>query len=80
MHVADALNVPLIALFEPTLITKNRPVNKNSHILTSNYCLVGKDCNPCQYTDRFTLCQDNQCLKKISVDDVIKLMNKLNWL
>ena len=74
MHVADALNIPLIALFGATLIVKNRPVNQNSHVLTGNL-----DCQPCQYSARFNTCQDWQCMEKITVDNVVELMAKLGW-
>ena len=75
MHAADALNIPLIALFGPTLITKNRPVNENSHVLAGNLA-----CQPCQYTPDFSKCGSNDCLKLITVDNVIDYMRKLNWL
>jgi len=78
MHVADAMEIPLITLFGPTLITKNRPVNGSSHILVSENGLFGK-CVPCQYTQMFDQCTDNQCMKNISVDDILNLINELEW-
>ena len=80
MHIADALNIPLIALFGPTLVTKNRPVNKDSYVLVSNNCLYGKNLNPCQYTDAFAKCSDNICLKSIKVENIINFMRELNWI
>jgi len=74
MHVVDAFEIPLIALFGPTLITKNRPVAKNSHVLVNNL-----DCIPCQYSEDFSKCQDNKCLKEIKSDNIINYMNKLGW-
>ena len=74
MHTADALNIPLIALFGPTLITKSRPVNKDSHVLTGELA-----CQPCQYTQDFSECKDNQCLKLITVDNIIDYMKRLEW-
>lgn len=75
MHIADCLNIPLIALFGGTSIKKNRPVNENSQVLNGNL-----DCSPCQFTSRFNDCTDNQCLKRITVEHVIELMEKLKWI
>jgi len=74
MHIADALNIPLIALFGGTLVTKNRPVNKHSHVLVGNM-----DCQPCQYTQRFAECKENKCLSNITVNHILNYMDKLNW-
>jgi len=79
MHIVDALEIPLIALFGPTLITKNRPVNKDSYVLVSENGTYGK-CSPCQYTDMFSQCSNNQCMKNISVDNILELMSELGWL
>jgi len=74
MHVADAMNIPIIALFGSTLVTKNRPVNKNSHVLVGNL-----PCQPCQYHKRFNECTDYQCLKNVSIENILDLMKELNW-
>ena len=74
MHIADALNIPLIALFGSTLIVKNRPVNPNSHVLTGNL-----KCQPCQYSERFNTCQDWQCMKLITVDHILNFIIELKW-
>ena len=36
MHIADALGIPTIAIFGPTLVVKNRPVNKDSLVIDGN--------------------------------------------
>jgi ADP-heptose:LPS heptosyltransferase len=74
MHVADALNIPLIALFGPTLISKNRPVSISSNILTGNL-----DCQPCQYKSSFSSCSENKCLGKIKSGDIISFANNINF-
>jgi heptosyltransferase-2 len=74
MHVADAMNIPLIALFGSTLVTKNRPVNKDSHVLVGNL-----PCQPCQYHQRFNECTDYQCMKKVSIENILDLMKELRW-
>jgi len=74
MHIADALNIPLIALFGPTLITKNRPINENSNVLVNTMT-----CQPCQYTEDFNRCQDNKCLQ-FKPEMIINYMKKLNWI
>lgn len=81
MHIADALGIPTIAIFGPTLVTKNRPVGKNS--LTIQASKGWKDdCIPCQYTPNFKYCQSNECLKNISAEFVfeqfINLRKELN--
>lgn len=81
MHIADALGIPTIAIFGPTLVTKNRPVGK--HSLTIQASKGWKDdCIPCQYTPNFKYCQSNECLKNISAEFVfeqfINLRKELN--
>jgi ADP-heptose:LPS heptosyltransferase len=78
MHIADAIRIPLIALFGSTLVTKNRPVSKDTHVMVSENGLFGR-CVPCQYTDAFNQCTDNQCMKNIAVDDILNFVNDLGW-
>ena len=76
MHIADALGIPTIAIFGPTLVTKNRPVGK--HSLTIQASKGWKDdCIPCQYTPNFKYCQSNECLKNISAEFVYEQFVKL---
>ena len=63
MHVADALNIPLTAIFGPTSVVKNGPLSPNSLTIA-----VEKDCAPCQFdADRFPTCR---CIQELSLDDV----------
>lgn len=66
MHLANILNVPLIALFGPTLINKNGPRGKRSSVLVSK-----EECAPCQDTSRFYNCNKFACMENISVGDVM---------
>jgi ADP-heptose:LPS heptosyltransferase len=67
MHAADALGVPLIALFGPTLTSKNGPVGKRSHVVRA-----GIKCAPCQYTDLFHTCSVYLCMNSIGIGDVMR--------
>lgn len=66
MHIADALGVPIIALFGSTLTSKNAPRGKNSTVLIS-----GEICSPCQEMSAFYQCQKFSCMEKITVGDVM---------
>ncbi len=66
MHIADILDIPLIALFGPTLVSKNGPRSKNATVLLS-----GVECAPCQEKMMFHSCKDYVCMKKITVGDVV---------
>jgi ADP-heptose:LPS heptosyltransferase len=67
MHIADALGVPLLALFGSTLTTKNAPMGPRSRIIQA-----ALKCAPCQYTDRFHLCREYHCMKAIGPPDVMR--------
>lgn len=66
LQIADSLGIPCIGLFGPTSIIKNKPLNKNSHIIQSKI-----DCAPCQYTKRQSECDKYRCMQTISAVDVI---------
>ena len=70
-HVANALFVPTIALFGPTLPTKNRPYNQPSVVINSGVC------RPCYFTTRYHSCKDNICMKEIKIDEIIEQSKKL---
>lgn len=57
MHAADALGVPLIALFGPTMPTKNGPRGEKSYIM-----MAGLPCSPCYFSDVFFECSFNGCM------------------
>jgi len=73
MHVADALGVPLIAIFGSTLASKNGPYRKKAVRLVQS--LAG--CAPCQDTYMAHLCEDYKCMKTISPADVFSQLLSL---
>jgi heptosyltransferase-2 len=63
MHIADALLIPVIALFGPTIPVKNRPLNSKTNILYNDICSSKCHRRPpitCYY-------QTPKCLESISV-------------
>ena len=66
MHLANVLGIPLIALFGPTLVSKNGPRGKKSSVLMS-----GMKCAPCQDTGGFYSCKKFGCMEGITVGDVM---------
>lgn len=66
MHTANALDIPTIGLFGPTLTSKNRPWNNGGEVIQS------KECNECYFTNLFRSCKDNKCMKEITADRVIE--------
>jgi len=75
MHIANLVNTPLIALFGPTNLIKNRPYGmKNGVIIKADV-----DCAPCQngMGEFIKDCDDYKCMRAIKVDEVIKQVNKI---
>ena len=73
MHVADALGIPLITLFGPTLITKNRPYfTKKGIVLGSSL-----PCAPCQGKDLFFSCSNYECMRGIKAERVMKAVERV---
>lgn len=78
MHVADALNVPLIALYGPTDYTRTRPLSTSSKILFSYnacYCM----CYAFENSEDFLLKKfgNNYCMKNILPSQVFSSLEKL---
>jgi len=66
MHIADRLSIPVIALFGSTLPSKNAPRNQQARVVISDM-----ECSPCQDSGRFYRCNDHECMKSITVGDII---------
>jgi len=64
-HVASAVGCKTYTIFGPSNPTKNHPW-KNSNVIS-----LDLDCQPCQYTNKWTTCRKLDCLK-ISPDEVMK--------
>ncbi len=56
-HMTAAIGTPLVSIFGPTAHVKNRPWSEKCILITS-----GRDCSPCQYTERQNQCFKNNCM------------------
>ena len=70
MHLASTLNCNLIALHGPTSSIRWGPLNKNSIAIQSSL-----KCSPCLNLGFEDNCNDNRCMKAISVNKVIDAIN-----
>ena len=71
MHIAAAQNVPVIAIFGPTLAWKNYPWQVKNKIIKSNLL-----CSPC-YNFKVIKCESIRCLKEIKSSDVLNAIKEL---
>lgn len=72
MHVSTAVNTPVIAIYGPTDYTRTAPTNLNDVIIRKDL-----DCSPCYKFNKKEKCPyDYKCLKDITVDDVMKEVEK----
>ena len=67
MHAADALGTPTIAIFGPTITSKNGPVGPRSRVVKAK---IG--CAPCQYTSSFNACSVYLCMHSILPGEVMR--------
>ncbi len=72
MHLASALNCNLIALHGPTSYKRWGPLNKNSIAIQSLL-----ECSPCLNLGFEDGCNENKCMKTLSIDKVINAIEKL---
>jgi heptosyltransferase-2 len=79
LHLAILVHANVIGIFGPTMPSEKVPVADNIHVLWNTYQLA---CCPCYDAKKYADCTDNQCLKKITVEDVLreteKWMHRLN--
>ena len=69
MHVADALGVPLTAIFGPSSVTKNGPLAASSQVVQ-----LHKACAPCQFdTPRLKACT---CIGEITLEQVWEALSQ----
>jgi heptosyltransferase-2 len=69
MHLAGALDIPLVAIFGSTNPLTTSPVGKKSIVIHSD-----ADCSPCL---KKTCPTDFRCMDMIGIDDVVKEARKL---
>lgn len=72
MHIADIIGVPLISLFGSTLVSKNGPVGERSVVVASTI-----SCAPCFETGLFFSCTHNECMRSITVGDVMNRARRM---
>ena len=70
MHIADALNIPLIAIFGPTPSFYAKPY-RSKHILFEKIL----SCTPCQ--KRECPLKHHNCMKDIKVEEVLKAVEEI---
>lgn len=72
MHIAAAMKVPTVAIFGPSKSIETGPYGKGHIVVEKEF--------PCRYTCDEDVClykNYNQCMKDISVDDVISAVSKV---
>ena len=70
VHIAAAVNTPVISLCGPTLPTHSAPVYHKGVSLFS-----GRSCSPCDINNK--ICKDMKCLKDISSDMLVEEVRKI---
>lgn len=65
MHIAASLDVPIVAIFKPGHIERNRPYMRQERFIVLSEDV---DCGPCQLVK----CDSLKCLKLISPEDVLR--------
>ena len=68
MHIAAAINTPVVALFGPTAPWRTGPFGDGHQVIRNNM-----DCSPCY--KRF--CPTGECMKEISVEMVMEGIEKI---
>lgn len=72
-HMAAALGTPLMCLWGPTNMQKNRPLGSKITNIS-----LGLPCSPCQMTEIWDTCTDWRCINEISVDSVFEKIREFN--
>ena len=67
MHIASAVTKRVIAIFGPTDPVKLGPLGKKDIVLKKDI-----PCRPCYHDGIFTDCKHHQCMRWITVDEVLK--------
>jgi len=71
MHVGDALQIPMVAIFGGSLISKNGAINN-----TAENLVLGLSCQPCQRTYNFYNCSHYNCINNLTVGDVMSAVKR----
>ncbi|MBU0533625.1 MAG: lipopolysaccharide heptosyltransferase II [Candidatus Omnitrophica bacterium] len=68
MHIASALNIPVIAIFGPTNAERTSPLG-SSIVIKKEF-----DCSPCKH--RICPLPNHKCMEEISVEEVLETVKK----
>ncbi len=69
MHIASALNVPIIAIFGPTNPDRTSPLGASAIIKKE------VNCAPCKH--RICPLKNHECMEKVSVEEVLKAVENI---
>ncbi len=72
-HFACLTGAHIVVFFGPETPERFRPLSRRSDVV-----YAGLSCSPCvsAYNQRLTPCNDNQCLKILTVDDIYALLRR----
>jgi ADP-heptose:LPS heptosyltransferase len=68
-HIAGALNIPVLALFGPSIPERTAPFSSPNNQV--EVIRAGLDCSPCRFTEREENCSDNRCMQEILPENVV---------
>ena len=68
-HIGAALDRPVLALFGATSEVKNRPLGPRVRVVKAD-----TNCRPCQMGSNWAACSDWQCMRRITVEDVLSAL------
>jgi ADP-heptose:LPS heptosyltransferase len=74
MHLAAALNTPVIALFGPTIPALTGPYSRTA---PCQVLVTGIDCQPCDRSAALKRCRLNRCMSEMPPDRVFTALLKL---
>ncbi|MEY8243505.1 MAG: glycosyltransferase family 9 protein, partial [Gammaproteobacteria bacterium] len=74
VHFASTTEIPILALFGPGSTVDFRPMSPNAKVISLELA-----CSPCVsvLNQKKSSCDDNQCMKQISVQMVVKETQKI---
>jgi len=70
-HVANAMKTPIIVMFGPTNMVEVGPMDKKHTVVTKNL-----HCSPCYRHGIIPRCKTVECMRSITVEDVLNFVEK----